>query len=315
MTSCGTTTYTEPEDYRANLPGAAVDLVLTGSDAFKARVSWIKLRRLTLVTIEKSAPHIAFLSLDPSRVFVSFLLRGELACDGFRLRRGDFFVHSGGERFHHLAPGSVRWGLVSIPARELVEHSRAVLGKTLRPPEMPRVLRPSWKVTAELLRLHAQACRLAATKPDMLAHREVARSVDQELTHALVNVLAIAEAHERTDVDRRHADIMVRFERTLAAQSGQPRLTDLCRIIGVSQTTLRICCRAILACNPLEYLRIRRLNRVRAVLSKAHHETVNVAGVARSHGFSELGRFAGDYRALFGETPSATLQRTSGESA
>jgi len=39
---------------------------------------------------------------------------------------------------------------------------------------------------------------------------------------------------------------------------------------------------------------------------------VNVAEVARRFGFAELGRFAGTYRATFGETPSTTLQRTPG---
>jgi transcriptional regulator GlxA family with amidase domain len=41
---------------------------------------------------------------------------------------------------------------------------------------------------------------------------------------------------------------------------------------------------------------------------------VSIARIAKSHGFSEPGRFAGAYRALFGETPSTTLLRNSAES-
>jgi hypothetical protein len=34
-----------------------------------------------------------------------------------------------------------------------------------------------------------------------------------------------------------------------------------------------------------------------------------VTSVATDHGFSELGRFSVQYRTLFGESPSASLQR------
>src|SRR6516225_10361634 len=100
MTGCGTTTYTDPDDYRVNVPGAAIDLVLTSSAAFKARVTWVKLRRLTLVLVDEAAPHIAFVSLDPARISITFPVRGEPVWNGVRLRRSDFVVRDTGERFH-----------------------------------------------------------------------------------------------------------------------------------------------------------------------------------------------------------------------
>jgi transcriptional regulator GlxA family with amidase domain len=48
---------------------------------------------------------------------------------------------------------------------------------------------------------------------------------------------------------------------------------------------------------------------VRAALGHADSATANVSDIARRHGFLELGRFAAQYRAAFGEAPSATLRR------
>jgi AraC-like DNA-binding protein len=315
MTSCGTATYTDPDDYRWTLPGVVADLVLTGGTAFRARMTWLKLRRLTLVMIEEVAPRIAFLSLDPSRIFVSFPLQGEPVWDGRRLCRGDFVLHGSGERLHHVAHANLRWGLISISAKDLAGCAQTLRGVPFAPPETAQLLRPARNTTTELLQLHARACRLAATSPDMMAHREVARSVEEEVLHALVNMLTASKVDDRKVVELRRAHLMVRLEDTLAAQPQRLGLSDLCEAIGVSQTTLRICCRAVLACGPLEYARIRRLNQVRSALSKGHHKTVSVTATARSHGFSQLGRFAGAYRALFGETPSATVLRASVESA
>jgi len=50
-------------------------------------------------------------------------------------------------------------------------------------------------------------------------------------------------------------------------------------------------------------------------LLKADSAVTSVAEVARSYGFSEAGRFAVAYRALFGESPQASLRRARSISA
>ena len=45
--------------------------------------------------------------------------------------------------------------------------------------------------------------------------------------------------------------------------------------------------------SPGQYARLRRLNLVRAALQRADPATASVSAIARQHGFSELGRFAG----------------------
>jgi AraC family ethanolamine operon transcriptional activator len=313
MASYGSTTYTDPDDFRANVSSAVVDLVLTGSEPFKAQVTWLKQRRLTLVSVEQTTSHITFLSLDPARIYVSFPLRGESVMNGVRVGRGDFMIHARGERVHHLAEASTRWGMISMRAKELEAHGHALLHKELDLPEESQLVRPPRKTASEIMRLHAQACRFAASRPDMMSHREVARSVEQHLTVLLVNIIAGSE--RLCHANRRRVDIMGRFQAALTRQSHPQRLSGLCTAIDVPPRTLRICCEAFLARGPAEYMRLRRLNRARSALFRADHETASIAGIARSHGFTEPGRFAGAYRALFGETPSTTLLRNSAESA
>jgi class 3 adenylate cyclase len=53
---------------------------------------------------------------------------------------------------------------------------------------------------------------------------------------------------------------------------------------------------------PSQYVLLRRLKEVRRALRDADPDIVNVGEVAHRIGFTELGRFAGRYRATFGET-------------
>ena len=81
---------------------------------------------------------------------------------------------------------------------------------------------------------------------------------------------------------------------------------------AVSDRTLRSSCAEFLGINPTQYVLLRRLKEVRGALREADPDIVNVADVADRFGFTQLGRFARRYRAIFGETPSTTLQRTPG---
>ncbi|WP_241303623.1 helix-turn-helix domain-containing protein [Burkholderia stabilis] len=62
---------------------------------------------------------------------------------------------------------------------------------------------------------------------------------------------------------------------------------------------------------PVDYLRAIRLNRVRQSL----YDAPSVTHAALRWGFVHFGRFAQDYRAMFGEPPSRTLQRVRRDSA
>jgi AraC family ethanolamine operon transcriptional activator len=85
---------------------------------------------------------------------------------------------------------------------------------------------------------------------------------------------------------------------------------ELCAALGVSTTSLYQAFRATFSMSPHRYLKLRRMGMVRAALHARGGPWRSVKAIALSHGFWHLGQFARDYKALYGETPSATLSRT-----
>jgi len=101
-----------------------------------------------------------------------------------------------------------------------------------------------------------------------------------------------------------------RVESWLAAhEDAAPPIPALCEIAGTSERTLEYAFREHLGMTPVRFLKIRRLNVVRRRLLQPVSEAASVTEVALACGFYDLGRFAGEYRALFGERPSETLAR------
>jgi AraC-like DNA-binding protein len=314
MAENGTATFANPDDYQAGIGDARVNLIVTGGGDFNARLTWLRLRRFYVLRGCENLPRIAFISLSPAQVFVSFpTIQGPpLKYGGLGLQFGDVVFHSRGERTHQRTSGESQWGLISLPPEQLAACGKALTGSKITAPPIGRVLRPSRSAAARLLRLHSRVCRLAETRDKLIANPEVARALEQELLHALVNCLTADDANGNLKTRRHHADIMVRFEDALTTLSGpQLNMPALCSAIGVPERTLRVCCTEFLGMSPTRYLLLRRLNMARSALRRADPATASVAEIARTYQFREPGRFAVTYRSIFGEMPSSTLRRKS----
>jgi AraC-like DNA-binding protein len=312
MPGSGTGTFINPDDYQARFNHVRINLLVTSQGALKANLTWATLHHLQLLHGEEDMPRIAFISLPPTLVFVGFAthLDSPMRWGGVELQTGDLIFHSPGERFHQRTTGACSWSLLGFVPEHLERYCEALSGKTLSLPAAARILRPAARDAARLRRLHVQACRLAETRPKVLAHPEVARAIEQGLIHALVTCLA-AKPRDDGAARRHHTRIMVRFEEVLAEHPNQQlHLPELCALIAVSERTLRSCCTEFLGISPSRYMLLRRLQAVRIALRDADPATANVAEIANGCGFTELGRFAGAYRTAFGEAPSTTLRRS-----
>jgi AraC-like DNA-binding protein len=88
----------------------------------------------------------------------------------------------------------------------------------------------------------------------------------------------------------------------------QPRAVDLCRAAAMSERRVRSAFLHVTGMSPNPYFRLVALNQARTLLRQAQKDSTTVTDVAGVLGFHNLGRFARDYRALFGEFPSETLR-------
>jgi AraC-like DNA-binding protein len=316
MPGGGTRTFLEPDHYEASLAEAHIDAVVVPRGKFSARLTWAELHHLLVLRCEEDLPRVAYLQLSPGLAFVTFPAgSGPLPplWSGKEMQAGDIMFHSRGERLHQSSPGPFIWNVIAIDPVQLQYYGRALSRRPFSLPSEGQILQPSPRLAARLRRLHAQICRLAETKSKILSHSEVARAVEQGLIQALVACLTAASVPADGYAKRHHARIMIRFEEVLAEQPERPlNMPDLCALIVVSDRTLRSCCGEFLGMSPMQYVLLRRLKEVHRMLRDADPDVVQVLEVARRFGFTELGRFAGRYRATFGETPSTTLQRAPG---
>lgn len=310
MPTTGAKTFCDPSDYQAGFRGATINVVLTSPGTFSAHLTSVELSHTTLYSMQESLPHTAYVALPPETVAFAFSLSAPPPIwGGAEMNTGDLMFHSVGERMHQRTRAAGKWGIISVDGGFFAQSSKALAGSAIIPPRVGKVLRPSGADMNELQRLHAEACRLVETKPDTVAHREVARAIEHEIIYALINCLKADVVHGDTAARRRCAAVMSRFEAALAANVGrQLPMPTICKSLGVAERTLRMCCRECLGTSPSRYIQLRRLNLVRDALRQAGPATAKVSDIAARYGYSEFGRFAASYRAIFGETPSTTLR-------
>jgi AraC-like DNA-binding protein len=86
------------------------------------------------------------------------------------------------------------------------------------------------------------------------------------------------------------------------------RMPDLCAALRVSRRELEYAFRSTYDQSPRDYLHTLRLHAVRRTLM-VREEHRSILEIAFAHGIFHPGRFAADYRLLFGERPSETQKR------
>src|SRR5277367_2683451 len=313
MTQLSTVEFTDPQSYQTAVRPAQVEILLTTKGDFHAAVTQIKLPRLLLQRGRENLPRIANATMRADRPAFFFLNGADQASvrhSGRDLAPGEIVVSASGSTQHHRTEGPCHWATLSMARDDLVAAGRAIAGRDLIEPTVTRYIRPRLSVMSRLSTLHQTVGQLAENAANILAEPETVRALEQELLHAMITCLSDSAPIQMDSGALRHAAIIARFEELLAINYDRPLyLAEICAAIGASERVLRISCTEHLGIGPVRYLWLRRMHLAHRALVLSPPAAATVTEIATGNGFFELGRFAVEYRALFGEAPSASLRR------
>ena len=305
--------FTDPFPYQLAIRAADLELLPTARGEFRANLTQVCMNQLWMQRFHQNLPLVCVGSMKPGRKVISFLTatnQPALHHCGIDVSPSEIIVNNV-DMLHQQAGADFSLGGMSLQNDAFDVACRAISGRACSETTKTHVVRSRPALMSLLVKLHEMVGQLAKATPDILALPEVARALEQELIHLMIRCLTEAASSGMTTGGRRHDAIVARLEEFLEAHPNTPLyLTEICAGIGVAERTLRVACEEHLGMGPIRYLNLRRMHLVRRALLRAG-PSKTVTQVATDHGFWELGRFAVAYRALFGESPSATLHQPS----
>jgi AraC-like DNA-binding protein len=308
-------TFHDPRDYERGVRLAGVsDLVVSEPGVFEATLTIMNVGRVWLQHGSESLARTMRIGIESPRRSLAFLADWQAAPviqSGAEFSVGD--VVSFGQNTSHFQRtfGPVLWAGMSLPSGDLEAAVRAITGRDVGDPSTSLWAKPSPEHLKRLRWLHHEANRMISSGEAALEHPEAVRSLEQTLTVLMVACVTGQADNSRGPGWHRHQQIMRRFREWIGTNDDRAvYLQEICTALNVSAPTLRRCCEEHLGMSPMQYLWLRRMNLARQELQQRHSQT-SVTATAMNFGFWHLGRFADQYRSLFGESPSVTLARHS----
>jgi len=157
---------------------------------------------------------------------------------------------------------------------------------------------------AELRNWRELANRSADIRPDAITQRE------ESLALAVINALIDEEFAEKESLIKSTRAVSLALEVIHNSELESISAMELCKHTSCSQRTLEKCFSNRFGVTPKKYIKCLRLAEVHKGLRNfdtlGYDSIIELAGV---NGFWHMGQFAADYRRIYGELPSDTLNR------
>ena len=249
---------------------------------------------------------------------VSFVLQDKqiadrMIFDGQIIQPEDFVILPPGSNFTFASEGSHRWMSATMPVALFDTYAgeigRSYVGDIVKE---KRIVSPLQQSLDFFISNAVSSAEFARTTPASTLDGP-ARRVVSALLSALIDTIAGANRTVvvPTSNSRSTDDTMTRVLEYVRGQRwGGLQVANLALTADVTSRTLLRMFRQQLGMGPASYLKRRQLNIVRRALRGKLAVSARITDVMGEHGVTEFGRFASEYKALFGERPSDTAARS-----
>jgi AraC-like DNA-binding protein len=301
-------------DFDAYTTGITVgrfEMFLTGPDSGRWTRATARLDRGRITFGEEGGANVGHSRIPGWMVVLHVSISGTPSVvSGLLHDRSSLLVHGPGAHHFEAVQGPTRWATLAVDPGLLEEARRdlGLPGPAVRRGERRAVEVPPARMRT-LRRVLARARRTIHSRPAALRRASPRARLQRDLARAFARALFGGRPVAGPDAteERRHRILVAAMEHLASSPDDVVTLSGLCEAIGTAPRSLHRVFRWAFRQSPARYLRLRRMGQVRTHLKRGAPPPGSVTEAALRFGFPELGRFAGAYRRLFGESPSATL--------
>ncbi len=230
--------------------------------------------------------------------------QGRLRLNGARLAEHSIGVLHSPRSYDLLNPEDTEYVVLAVHKDRLNRHFELLLGDGLNDVSTLKFADDAAQRRA-VLNLQS-GLELALTQGDWLGDRAGSDFLIDELLDSVF--LEVRPDTEQAKPPRRQ-ELAGRAGRFIRERIGQPlSLVEVCERFKVSERSLRQGFLDRYGMTPKAYIKRHRLHQLRLLLRAASPDNLTVTKAALQSGLPHLGRTAVEYRAAFGESPTATLR-------
>jgi len=219
-----------------------------------------------------------------------------------------------GEAIDATTPPGYRHGTLSIAASVFLHSMEARYPElTEKQLKRGRSIFPDEIACRNAAALLGEIMETVRNEPEVLAGEATRASLQSEIHDRYFDLLRKDQANPMA---KGNPGITRRYQRLnllrdfIRENTHRPiRMDELCSVSGLSRRGLEYLFTDVLGVGVAAFLHKLRLQGARRELQATARRQGSVKSCALNWGFWHLGRFASEYRALFGENPSSTLAR------